>query len=70
MQPGQVPGVPAPETRRAVDIGCSCKNKGKRETFKIKLPGGLTVTKNSQAEATAYAAKHPGSVVTKVPARA
>lgn len=50
-------------------MACPCKNKGKRETFKIKLPGGLTVTKNSQAEATAYAAKHPGSVVTKVPAR-
>ena len=50
-------------------IACSCKNKGKRETYKVKLKGGLTVTRNTQAEAMAYAAKHPGSTVTKVPAR-
>lgn len=51
-------------------MACGCsKNKGKRETYKIKLAGGLTVTRNTQAEAAAYAAKHPGSVVTKVPAR-
>jgi hypothetical protein len=48
-------------------MSCGCNKK--RETFKVKLPGGLTVTKNSQAEATSYAAKHPGSTVTKVPAR-
>jgi hypothetical protein len=51
-------------------MACSCRDKKKRETFKVKLPGGLTVTKNSQAEATAYAAKHPGATVIKVPARA
>lgn len=50
-------------------MSCACKNKGKRETYKVKLPGGLTITRNTQAEATAYAAKHPGSTVTKVPAR-
>ena len=50
-------------------MACACK-KGKRETYKVKLPGGLTITRNTQAEATAYAAKHPGSTVTKVPAKA
>jgi hypothetical protein len=50
-------------------MACACK-KGKRETYKVKLPGGLTVTKNSQAEATTYAAKHPGSTVTKVAPKA
>lgn len=50
-------------------MSCSCKNKGKRGTYKVKLKGGLTVTRNTLAEATAYAAKHPGATVTKVPAR-
>lgn len=49
-------------------IACACKNKN-RETYKVRLPGGLTVTKTTEAQATAYAAKHPGSTVTKVPAR-
>lgn len=35
----------------------------------MKLPGGLTVTKTTEAQATAFAAKHPGATVTKVPAR-
>ena len=51
-------------------MACPCKNKGKRETFKVKLPGGLTITKTTEAEAKTYAAKHPGATVTKVPARA
>lgn len=51
-------------------MACPCKNKGKRETYKVKLKGGLTVTRNTLAEATAYAAKHPGATVSKVPARA
>lgn len=50
-------------------MACACKNKGKRETYKVKLKGGLTVTRPTEAEAKAYAAKHPGSTVTKVPAR-
>jgi hypothetical protein len=41
------------------------KNRTKRESFTVKLPGGLTVTKNSQAAAVAFAAKHPGSTVSK-----
>lgn len=49
-------------------MGCACKNK-KRETYKVKLAGGLSITKNSEAEAKAFAAKHPGATVTKVPAR-
>lgn len=44
---------------------CACKNK-KRVTYNVKLPGGLSVTKNSEAEAKSFAAKHPGSTVTKV----
>jgi hypothetical protein len=44
-------------------MGCNCGKK--RVSYKVKLPGGLTVTKSSEAEATAYAAKHPGSTVVK-----
>jgi len=51
-------------------MGCGCAAKNNRETYKIKLKGGLTITRNSLAEATAYAAKHPGATVTKVPAKA
>lgn len=51
-------------------MACSCRDKKKRETYKVKLTGGLTVTRNTEAEAKAYAAKHPGATVTKVPARA
>lgn len=50
-------------------MACSCRDKKNRETYKIKLAGGLTVTRNTEAEAKAYAAKHPGATVTKVPAR-
>lgn len=46
-------------------MGCACKDKTKRGTYKVKLPGGLTVTKSTEAAATAFAAKHPGSTVTK-----
>jgi hypothetical protein len=45
---------------------CNCKGKTKRESYKVKLPGGLTITKASEAAALAYAAKHPGATVTKV----
>lgn len=44
---------------------CSCKDKTKRETYKVKLPGGLTVSKSGLPAATAFAAKHPGSTVVK-----
>jgi hypothetical protein len=31
----------------------------------VKLPGGLTISKKTEAEATAFAAKHPGATVVK-----
>jgi hypothetical protein len=42
---------------------CSCGKK--RETYKVKLPGGITISKSSEAAAKDYAAKHPGATVTK-----
>lgn len=44
-------------------MACGCGKK--RERFVVKLPGGLKITKTSEAAAVAYAAKHPGSTVTK-----
>lgn len=50
-------------------MGCSCgKNKGKLSRFTVRLPGGLTVTKSTEADAKAYAAKHPGATVVKAAA--
>lgn len=46
-------------------MGCACKGRASRGTFVVQLPGGLKVTKSTEAAATAYAAKHPGSKVTK-----
>ncbi len=37
----------------------------KGKNFKVKLKGGLTISKSTEVEATAYAAKHPGAVVIK-----
>jgi hypothetical protein len=31
----------------------------------VKLPGGLKITKSTEAAALAYAAKHPGAKVIK-----
>jgi glutathione synthase/RimK-type ligase-like ATP-grasp enzyme len=45
-------------------MACACKNK-KRTTYKVKLAGGLTVNKSTEAEAVAFAAKHPGATVVK-----
>lgn len=42
---------------------CACGKK--RQRFIVKLPGGLTITKTSEAAALAYAAKHPGAKVIK-----
>ena len=47
-------------------MGCGCSKK--RESFKVQLPGGLTVTKGTEAEATRFAAKHPGAKVVKASA--
>lgn len=45
-------------------MGCACgKNKGK--TFQVQLPGGLKVSKSSEAEAVKFAARHPGAKVIK-----
>lgn len=47
-------------------MACSCgKGRAKRDSYTVKLPGGLTVTKSSEAAATAFAARHPGSKVSK-----
>jgi hypothetical protein len=48
-------------------MGCACGKN--RQKFNVKLPGGLTVTKRTEQEATAFAARHPGSTVIK-PAQA
>lgn len=45
-------------------MGCNCKNRN-RQSYTVKLPGGLKVTKPSEAAALAYAAKHPGATVVK-----
>lgn len=48
-------------------MACSCKKgkTGSADKVKVRLKGGLTVTKNSLAEATAFAAKTPGATVVK-----
>lgn len=46
-------------------MACGCKGAKNRQIYKITLPGGLTVTKTSEAAALAFAAKHPGSTVSK-----
>lgn len=47
-------------------MGCACKGAAAKR-FKVKLPGGLTVTKRTEQEATAFAARHPGSTVISPP---
>jgi hypothetical protein len=44
-------------------MGCSCRDKKK---FKVKLPGGLEVTKTTEAAAVDFASKHPGAKVVKL----
>ncbi len=46
-------------------MGCGCKGAKNRKTYTVKLPGGLKVTKSSEAEAVKFSAKHPGSTVVK-----
>lgn len=46
-------------------MACACGKAKNRQTYQVKLPGGLKVTKTSLAAATAFAAKHPGSTVIK-----
>lgn len=42
---------------------CSC-NKN-RKKFTVTLKGGIKITKSTEEAAKAFAAKHPGAVVTK-----
>jgi hypothetical protein len=44
-------------------MACACRKN--KTGFKVKLPGGLTVTKTTEAAALAFAAKHPGATVVK-----
>lgn len=46
-------------------MACGCKGKAKRERYTVTLPGGLKVTKTSEAAAVAFSARHPGSKVAK-----
>lgn len=46
-------------------MGCSCRDAKNRKNYVVKLPGGLKVTKTSEAAALAFAAKHPGATVQK-----
>lgn len=46
-------------------MACACKGKAKRETYVVTLPGGMKVNKTSEAAATAFATRHPGSTVKK-----
>jgi hypothetical protein len=47
-------------------VACSCgKNKTKSGSYEVKLPGGLKVTRSTEASAAAFAARHPGATVTK-----
>lgn len=44
-------------------MACACGKN--RKTFKVRLPGGMEVSKSSEAAATQFAAKHPGAKVIK-----
>lgn len=46
-------------------MACGCGGAKNRKTYRVELPGGLKVTKLSEAAATAFAAKHPGSKIVK-----
>lgn len=46
-------------------MACACQNKKKLSRYTVQLAGGLKITKNSEAEAKAFSAKHPGSKVLK-----
>ena len=41
---------------------CGCQ---KRERWVIVLPTGMKITKSSEAQAKAFAAKHPGATYSK-----
>lgn len=45
-------------------MGCACKNK-KGSGWKVTLKGGLSIEKPTEEAARTFAAKHPGSKVSK-----
>lgn len=49
---------------------CSCKNKNRAalNRYTVTLPGGMKITKNSEAEAKKFASRHPGATVSKAAA--
>lgn len=46
-------------------MACSCGKGKKGERWTVTLRGGLTIEKTSEALAVKFAAKHPGSRVSK-----
>jgi hypothetical protein len=46
-------------------MACACGKAKNRKIYTVKLPGGLKITKTTEAAALAFAAKHPGSTVIK-----
>lgn len=46
-------------------MACACKGAKGRKSYKVKLPGGMTITKTTEAAALAFASKHPGSTIIK-----
>lgn len=46
-------------------MGCGCGKAKDRKTYTVQLPGGLKITKSSEAAAVAFAARHPGAKVIK-----
>jgi len=47
-------------------VACACSKGNKnRQRFQVVLKNGLKITKDSEAAALAYSAKHPGSRVVK-----
>lgn len=42
-----------------------CAKKAARKNYVVQLPGGLKITKTSEAAALSYAARHPGAKVIK-----
>lgn len=44
-------------------MACACSSK--RQRFTVQLPGGLKITKNTEAAAVQFASKHPGAKVLK-----
>lgn len=46
-------------------MGCKCGDGNKRKIVTVQLPGGLKITKSSEAAALQFAAKHPGAKIIK-----